>query len=162
MQSIIQISEWPVPGLETLIDESRSEGFRFLQRLRTEWLSGTNRFSDKGEAFFGLTNEENLVAVGGINRESHECGRLRRFYVLKEARRRGAGSLLVEHLLSFASTHYSRVILRTDTDAAHCFYLSLGFTRCTESVGATHFLQLKNAEQGACTQPSVAKAPSGE
>ena len=87
--------------------------------------------------------EGRLRAVGGINRESEECGRLRRFYVEKEARRSGVGRLLVGHLLRFAAQHYRRVVLRTDTQAADRFYVSLGFTRLPLSDGSTHMIEIK-------------------
>lgn len=143
MRSIIQISEWPPDAVEELVRESESEGFRFLKRLREEWLSGANRFSNAGEAFFGVIEEGRLLAVGGINRESEACGRLRRFYVKKEARRSGVGRSLARHIVAFASSHYTRVVLRTDTEAADRFYVSLGFARLSKSELATHLLELK-------------------
>ena len=125
-----------------LLQESEREGFRFLRRLRDDWISGVNRFTLTGEALFGAFEEEYLVAVGGINRQTDGCGRLRRFYVLKDYRRRGVGRLLVRHLLDFASLHYSRVVLHTDTEAAERFYLAVGFIRLAASADPTHFIEL--------------------
>src|SRR5580692_1060936 len=112
--SIIQIREWPTAAIEGLLAESEQAGFRFVRRARDEWLSGVNSFSKPGEAFFGVFEGEHLLAIGGINRESEHCGRLRRFYVRREARRRGIGRLLVQQVLAFASRHYSRVGLHCD------------------------------------------------
>jgi GNAT superfamily N-acetyltransferase len=113
-----------------------------MRRSREEWLSGANRFSRPGEAFFGVFDANALVAVGGINRESAVCGRLRRFYVKREERRRRLGTSLALHLLGFASRHYARVVLRTDTDAAARFYVSIGFITAVNTSGWTHAIEL--------------------
>jgi GNAT superfamily N-acetyltransferase len=147
MLSIVQISDWPAAGIEPLVRDSQEEGFRFLQRLKDEYLSGANRFSAKGEALFGIIEDEQLLAVGGINRQSDDCGRLRRFYVKKDARRKGIGRMLAQHILRFASDHYSRVTLRTDTEAADRFYLALGFSSPLPGNGSTHIIELKNASK---------------
>ncbi len=143
MNSIVQIREWPAEAIDPLITEGERDGLRFLSRLRNEWLSGTNRFSDAGEAFFGVYDQGRLVAFGGINRDSASCGRLRRFYVGKTARRHGVGRLLAQHILQFAAGHYSRVILKTDTDSGDRFFLSLGFSRVLHSDNPTHEIVLR-------------------
>jgi len=142
MPAILQISTWPEHKMIPLLEESEREGFRFLHRLRDDWISGLNRFTLNGEALFGAFEEEHLVAVGGINRQTDGCGRLRRFYVLKDYRRRGIGRLLVRHLLNFASFHFSRVVLHTDTEAADRFYVAVGFVRLAARANQTHFINL--------------------
>jgi len=79
----------------------------------------------------------------GINREAIGLGRLRRFYVRREERRKGIGRQLVEHVLDFASRNYSRVGLRCDTDAADRFYRAVGFIRTDSVPGVTHLIELK-------------------
>jgi GNAT superfamily N-acetyltransferase len=143
MPSIVQIREWPAAAIEELLAESKEEGFRFLSRAKDEWLSGTNTFSKEGEAFIAIFEGERLLAVGGINRQSVSEGRLRRFYVRREARRTGIGRQLAQHILAFASRHYSRVSLRCDTDAADQFYRAVGFNRTNSEPGITHFIELK-------------------
>lgn len=141
MSSIVQLSEWPA-AIEGLLAESEQEGFRFVRRAKEEWSSGANRFSQEGEALFGLFEGERLLAIGGVNRESESYGRLRRFYVRREDRRRGIGRRLVLHVLSFAGRYYSRVALRCDTDAADRFYCALGFSRTASIAGVTHVIDL--------------------
>jgi len=142
MVSIVQITEWPSAAIEPLLCESEEEGFRFLRRLSDEWQSGANRFSGNGEAFFGVVAGEQLLAVGGINREADDCGRLRRFYVMRQERRKGIGRQLVLHILRFASLHYARLCLRTDTEAADRFYTAMGFSRLPSHDGPTHIIDL--------------------
>jgi GNAT superfamily N-acetyltransferase len=141
--SIVQIREWPGAAIEGLLAESEQEGFRFVRRAKEEWLSGANTFSKEGEALFAVFAGERLLAIGGINRESARHGRLRRFYVRREERRKGIGRQLVRHLLAFARRNYSRVGLRCDTDAADRFYRAVGFSRTNSEPGITHVIELK-------------------
>ena len=143
-RSITRLYEWPGTAIEPLVQQSQEEGFRFLQRLKDEWLSGENQFSGQGEALFGVFDQERLLAVGGINRQSDACGRLRRVYVKPEARREDLGRILVQHILGFASVHYSRVMLRTDTPAADQFYLALGFSHLSPGGSSTHTIELSD------------------
>jgi GNAT superfamily N-acetyltransferase len=143
MPSIFQIREWPEAAIEELLAESEQEGFCFVRRAQEEWLSGANTFSKEGEALFAVMEEERLLAIGGINRESARLGRLRRFYVRRQERRKGIGRQLAEHVLAFASRYYSRVGLRCDTEAADRFYRAVGFNRTDLDLGATHVIELK-------------------
>jgi len=159
MLSVVQFSEWPA-AIEELLAESEQEGFRFVRRAREEWLAGANRFAKEGEAFFGVFDRTRLVAIGGVNRESGHCGRLRRFYVRRDGRRRGIGRRLVRYALAFARRHYSCVVLRCDTEAADRFYRALGFRRTNAHPGATHQIDLKK-EPHQSLQPTRRKAPRG-
>ena len=105
MRTIVPIASWSA-ALDSLVEESEQEGFRFLGRLRDDWHSGANRFAGRGKAFFGVYEGDRLLAVGGVSRDSDECGRLRRCDVKSQERGRGIGRLLVSHLLRFASLHY--------------------------------------------------------
>jgi GNAT superfamily N-acetyltransferase len=143
MPAIVQIHEWPAAAIEGLLAESEREGFRFVRRAQEEWLSGANTFSKAGEAFFAVLEGERIIAIGGINHETARQGRLRRFYVRSEARRRGIGRQLVRHVLAFASGNYARVGLRCDTEAADRFYRALGFGRVNYDPDTTHVIELR-------------------
>jgi GNAT superfamily N-acetyltransferase len=143
MPSVVQIHEWPAAAIEGLLTESEQEGFRFVSRAKEEWLSRANTFSKEGEAFFAVFEKERLLAIGGVNYESARQGRLRRFYVRREERRRGIGRLLMQHVLAFASRSYSRVGLRCGTDAADRFYRAVGFSRTNSDSGVTHVIELE-------------------
>ena len=155
MHAIIQISEWPAAAIAELLAESEQEGFRFVRRAQDEWLSGANRFAKEGEALFGVFEGEHLVAIGGINRESGRCGRLRRFYVRRDGRRKGIGRQLAHHVLAFARRHYSRVELRCDTEAADRFYRALGLSRTTAAADVTHAMELAQMNADKTTNRSV-------
>lgn len=131
----------PWPALQPLIEESRREGFRFLDRLRADFQDGANRFDAPGEALLGAWVDEELIAVGGLNRDPYAAepgvGRLRHLYVGAAFRRTGAGRALVEALIAAARPHFRVLRLRTDTDAAARFYERLGFAP-VRSPHATH------------------------
>jgi GNAT superfamily N-acetyltransferase len=130
----------------SLVAESQREGFKFLARLRDEWVSGTNRFDRPGEALFGLFDGRELVGIGGINRLDELTGRLRHVYIRPSQRRHGWGSLLVGHILSHAVGHFRYVVLRTDTESGDCFYRACGFTAIRDSSDPTHRIQLPGGE----------------
>jgi GNAT superfamily N-acetyltransferase len=121
------------PGLPLLCTEAAADGFRFLDRLVTEWDSGSNRFNAHGERLLGAFLDDRLVAIGGLNIDPYaaEAGtaRLRHVYVLKAEQRRGLGRMLVRRLLEDArEARFSQVRLLTDTVAGARFYESLGFS----------------------------------
>jgi GNAT superfamily N-acetyltransferase len=144
MVSLVKIVEWPGPAMDPLVEEATQEGFCFMSRLKDDWLCGANQFSGQGEALFGAFEAGRLVAIGGINRQSDTCGRLRRVYVIRTHRRTGIGRKLVRHLLDFASNYYTRVVLRTDSEAAGRFYAALGFFPEQAEGGSTHVLEIRN------------------
>jgi GNAT superfamily N-acetyltransferase len=129
------------PGIEELRAEAGAEGFRFVDKLVTEWNLGQNRFAAPGEVLLGAFRASRLVAVGGLNRDPYadqlEIGRLRHLYVERAARRSGIGSALVRQLLERARGVFQSVRLRTDTQEAADFYGYLGF-RLVCDRAATH------------------------
>ena len=128
-------------SIEKLRAEAAGEGFRFVDKLVTEWRSGENRFARPGEAFLGACQGNELAAVGGLNRDPYAdedgIGRLRHLYVTKSARRSGVASALVRHLVDPAVGHFHVVRLRTASREAANLYISLGFHPVGEEA-ATH------------------------
>src|SRR5438552_3355860 len=143
---IVRFTALQMVQIEPLVSESQHEGFQFLARLCEEWASGTNRFSQRGEALFGLFDSGALIGVGGINRQDASTGRLRRFYISQLHRRRGWGSRLVHHILSHATPYFRSVVLRTTTDSGDGFYRACGFMRIRRSSDPTHRIELTEAE----------------
>src|SRR6266581_2589897 len=144
---IVRLTRLDPVQMEPLLEASQREGFRFLARLWDEWARGTNRFEQPGEGLFGLVASGELVGVGGINRQNRSTGRLRRFYILPLHRRRGWGSRLLRHILSYAAGDFRWVVLRTDAASADRFYRACGFTLMRDSRDATQRIQLARAEQ---------------
>jgi N-acetylglutamate synthase-like GNAT family acetyltransferase len=134
----------PADLAEELIPASVKEGFSPIRWLREQWDSGTNRFSEPGEALYIARLGGRLVGVCGLNRDPFArdsgTGRLRRLYVLPEVRRRGIGRVLVLRVLEDAQDHFARVNLRTLDDQSVLFFEALGFARLDGAEGATHMI----------------------
>ena len=128
--------------LAPLLEESRAEGFRFVERLATAWASGELRFDQPGEVLLGAYDDEDLIAVGGLTADPYASepavGRLRRVYVRPHARRQGVGRRLVRGIEAVAADYYRMMVLRTDTAAAARFYESLGYVPLPPGGQATH------------------------
>ncbi|SFB11729.1 MULTISPECIES: GNAT family N-acetyltransferase [unclassified Bacillus (in: firmicutes)] len=134
--------------LSHLVKESQEAGFRMLGRLVDDYEKGENTFNQKGEALYGVYNEQgSLIAIGGLNIDpfsnNHKIGRLRRFYVATDYRRSGIGTLLLNTIVSEAKQHYEILVLNTKTEEADRFYNVFGFHRCSIHPNVTHELILK-------------------
>ncbi|MFS0864388.1 GNAT family N-acetyltransferase [Fredinandcohnia sp. 179-A 10B2 NHS] len=132
--------------LDIIVNQSKQEGFRFVERLINDYRNGSNTFDHCGEGLFGVFNEEGvLVAIGGLNKDPFSngqyIGRVRRFYVCEEYRRKGIGSLLVKRLMDEAKRHYKVLVLNTDTEQGDKFYSSLGFTKGNLYPNSSHFME---------------------
>ena len=146
--SIKPIHRLTCEHISHLVSESKHEGFRFLERLVKDYTSGDNTFNKLGERLYGVYDRDgHLIAVGGINQDPYSgdssLGRLRRFYVLKDYRRRGVGRLLVNKILNDAKSYFTTVVLKTDTLQADRFYQSLGFQKGDRFPNSTHFYIFK-------------------
>lgn len=143
VQPIRQLS--PV-CLSDLLRDSRSSGFRAVQRLIDEWTSGVNQFGRSGEALFIARWHDRIVGVCGLNIDPYATitptGRVRRLYVLQAYRRQGIGRALVKQVIAEACLSFDRLHVRTDSLIADRFYRSLGFTPCSDNRDATHSLDL--------------------
>ena len=135
--------ELPVPGIEQLQAEARTEEYNFIDKLVEEWESAKNRFDASGEILCGHLDRGLLVAVGGLNRDPFasraEVGRIRRVYVRPGWRYRGIGRALVTTLVVEARKNFNCVRLRAENPVAARLYESLGFEP-SASPDATHIL----------------------
>ncbi|MFE6169578.1 GNAT family N-acetyltransferase [Viridibacillus arvi] len=135
--------------IDSLVKQSKADGFRFVERLVNNYKNGSNTFNHIGEGLFGVFNEEGvLVAIGGLNKDpfsnEQSIGRLRRFYVCKAYRRKGIGSLLVKRIIDEAKKYYKIIVLHTDTEQADKFYSSIGFSKKTLYPNSSHFMEFKS------------------
>lgn len=133
--------------LTHLVNESKKQGFRFLERLVDDYKNGTNTFNRPGEALYGVFDKMSVpIAIGGLNIDhfsnQQKVGRLRRFYVSKNFRRMGLGSLLLERIILDAVNNYHIIVLHTDTKEADRFYTAFGFSKDNTYPKSTHSLNL--------------------
>jgi GNAT superfamily N-acetyltransferase len=113
-----------------LSDAASNDG-RFMLRLRENWLSGERRFDLPGEALLGEVFDNRLISVGGVSLDPYtdeaELGRVRHFYVLSTARRRGFGRRLLNTLLEHGRWHFPKLRLSTSNSNAAAMYEAAGF-----------------------------------
>jgi GNAT superfamily N-acetyltransferase len=134
--------------ISSLVEESKQEGFRFLERLVNEYKNGTNEFKKPSEALYGVfTDTGIIVGIGGLNVDPYttdeKVGRIRRFYILRNFRRKGIGQILLNRIVNEAKKDFDRLVLHTDTPEASKFYRSFGFLEEFNYPKITHFMKLK-------------------
>lgn len=142
-----KISDLKEVNVSKLIQESEKEGYRFVSRLASEYEDGTNRFSEQGEALYGVWDDEELVGIGGLNRSTTSAddnsARLYRFYTLPEHRRKGVGSELFKIITDNAKGQFSKITTKTESAKVDAFYRANGFSLEERSPDTTHVLSLE-------------------
>jgi len=117
--------------IESLVDESKQEGFEFVQRTIDDWNSGANRFSLVGEGLWGLVSGGELIGIGGLNVDPYVedagIGRVRHLYIRQAYRRKGCAALLMKTIIGHARLHFRVLRLFTANPVAAAFYVRLGF-----------------------------------
>ena len=148
MTPVRPLADTDLAALEPLVAESEADGFRFLRRLRDDWLAGRARTDAADEWFLGVFDGGALVAVGGVTPDPYAAdarvGRVRHLYVARAHRRRGIARRLLAELEGRARGVYDLLRLRTDTAEASRFYESAGFTP-SASDSATHLRRLRGS-----------------
>ena len=143
------VQELPA-DFDALRAEARAEGYRFVERLATDWASGTVRFDREGEALLAARLKTVLCGIGGLTIEPvvPDALRMRRFYVRPAYRRSGIGRMLAIALLERAQNRSGLVTVNA-APASAAFWESLGFVPDTRD-GHTHVHTLT---KGFCRAP---------
>jgi GNAT superfamily N-acetyltransferase len=148
---IIPLDHLPLDDLHPMLEESRAQGFGFLDRLVDEYDRGINRFDKPGEGLFGVYSGGEMIAIGGLNHDPYlgqsDVARVRRVYVRSAWRRKGVGKRLVQHIIASAREHFRLLTLRTMTAEADQFYWAIGFQTGPEIENATHYLALEESRK---------------
>ena len=141
------IDELPA-DLAALREEARAEGYRFVERLATDWGSGTIRFDRQGEALLAARLRRVLAGIGGLTIDPvvPDALRMRRFYVRPAYRRSGVGRELATALLERARS-FSGLVTVNAAPASTLFWESLGFAPDARD-GHTHIQYLDNRPIG--------------
>jgi N-acetylglutamate synthase-like GNAT family acetyltransferase len=148
-----RIQYLPIQEFTEMLAESKTTGFRAIERLVTDWETGVNRFDRPGEALFiarqgapqSGSGSDRILGVCGLNRDpyinSSQIGRVRRLYVMQDSRCQGIGRTLVHQIIEVAKLSFDRLHVRTTNPVTAQFYQSLSFMPC-HSESATHTLNL--------------------
>ncbi len=147
--SVEKVEDLNALNIEGLVKESEEEGYRFLTRLVEEYKDGSNTFDQPGEALYCVRdNQDEVIAVGGVNQspfaDDEKVARLQRFYVESNARRRGAGSLLLKEITNHARAYFKEMTVRTESSKADSFYRHNGFDFDDSASETTHILKFEN------------------
>lgn len=139
---IIKELEFIPDQFEDLINLSMKEGFYFVERLKTAWLSGSNCFSKPGEKLLGAFINNQIIAICGINidpyTEEHKTGRIRHLYVHPDHRRKGIAKVLLKNIIADGNIHFKKLRLRTHNLEASKFYEKLGLLKIENDEFVTH------------------------
>lgn len=131
-------------SLARLRDEAGREGVNNVERLLVDWEVGTNRFDGPGEALFGARIDDDLVGIGGVNREPSlaDAMRMRRLYVAPFVRRQGVGDALARMMIrqGFAAGASVLTCNARASAAASPFWEAVGFER-EDAATWTHVLR---------------------
>src|SRR5690554_1920119 len=77
-------------NLNLLLDESMSEGYKFVRKLVTEYTTESNKFDKIGESLFVAIIDDQVIGIGGLNIDPYldllDVGRVRHLYVLPKHR----------------------------------------------------------------------------
>ncbi|MGM1048054.1 MAG: GNAT family N-acetyltransferase [Bacillota bacterium] len=140
-----RVIDFKPEDLTELLAQSTAEGFRHINRLINDYITGINRFQNEDEALFECRVQNRVIGICGLNRDPYSeevIGRVRRLYVLKEFRRYGIGRRLTEEVINTAKSHYRKLVLKTDNPNASEFYKALGFKEVMDDEKVTHYLEL--------------------
>ncbi|MEP7293400.1 MAG: hypothetical protein ABI835_16570 [Chloroflexota bacterium] len=82
MESVIaRIDSLDIEKLQPLLQESLSEGYRFVQTLVDEYISGVNSFDTPGAVLLGVYADGRLIGIGGVQQDPYlqreDVGRVR-------------------------------------------------------------------------------------
>ncbi len=146
--TVERVEDLQAIDISQLVKESELEGYRFLSRLVNDFQDGSNRFNKPGEALFSVQNETgDVVAIGGVNQspfsDDTHVARLRRFFVLDDARRQGVGSLLLKEIIDHSRGIFNEMTVRTESSKADAFYRSNGFELDNSASETTHVMKLE-------------------
>jgi GNAT superfamily N-acetyltransferase len=140
---LIELTDANFSLVQGLLDESRREGYGLVQKTIDDWNNNANKFSDKGEKFWGLVSGTELVGIGGLNRDPYttepNIGRVRHLYIRESYRRKGLATLLMNTIIDQAQQHFSILRLFTENPVAAEFYETLGFQKI-QGYKVTHAL----------------------
>jgi GNAT superfamily N-acetyltransferase len=126
---IVRIIDVLPTDFDLLGPPAEAERIETIRRVRSEWEGGVHRFDRPGEALLSVREPGRLVGIGGITRdfEIAEALRMRRFYVLPDCRRRGAGRMMAEWLRAYARGYTRLVTVHAGLPGAVRFWERMGF-----------------------------------
>ena len=135
--SLTRVSHQLPVAFDTLRDDADADGHRHMSRLAVELASTPAMF----HAIFAAYVEGSLAGIGGITDEpgpsSIPAWRMRRLYVHRRFRWRGAARAITFALIQEAASKVRMVTVNAGNDDAARFWERMGFYRVSGE-GWTH------------------------
>jgi GNAT superfamily N-acetyltransferase len=135
--SLTRVSHQLPVTFDTLRDDADADGHRHMRRLAVE-LDGTPAMF---HAIFAAYVEGSLAGIGAITDEpgptSTRAWRMRRLYVHRRFRRRGAARAITLALIQEATSEVRMVTVNAGNDPAARFWEKMGFYQVSGK-GWTH------------------------
>jgi|SRR5690606_15319565 len=133
--------------LDLLIEDSLSEGYKFIKRLVDEYTLGSNKFDKNGESLYVAKIDDEVIGIGGLNIDPYlnlsDVGRVRHLYVLRKNRGTGVGKKLLNAIIDEARANFRTIRLSsTDNPAAIKLYIECGFLEVEGTYKASHILEI--------------------
>lgn len=126
--------------LSNLLQVSEADGYVQIRWLMTDWESGRNRFDKQGECFYvALDDQDQVIAVCGLNDNGNGYGRLRRLYVDPKYRKQGIGKKLSQACIDHGLQTFENIVVNAGGEMAVRFYENWGWHRI-EGERVTHSL----------------------
>jgi GNAT superfamily N-acetyltransferase len=125
--SLAQASHWLPPTFDALMKDAEADGHRHMGRLASEFDATPAMF----HAIFAAYIEGNLAGLGAITDEPEPmttpAWRMRRLYVHRQFRRRGAARAIAVALLQEAAHEVRMVTVNAGNGHAARFWEQMGF-----------------------------------
>ncbi|WP_419893502.1 GNAT family N-acetyltransferase [Oceanobacillus kimchii] len=137
--------------LDLLIEDSLSEGYKFIKRLVDEYTLGSNKFDNNGEALYVARINDEVIGIGGLNIDPYlnlsDVGRVRHLYVLRKNRGIGVGKKLLNTIIDEARGSFRTIRLSsTDNPAAINLYVECGFSKVEGIYKASHVMEMSKTD----------------
>ena len=124
----------------------KKKGIDFVSRLASEYEDGTNRFSEQGEALYGAWEDEELVAIGGLNRNTTTLRKISKtisfLYFTRSSSEKELEVNLFKAISENAKGKFKEITTKTESAKADAFYRANGFVFEERSPDTTHVLSL--------------------
>jgi predicted GNAT family acetyltransferase len=121
--------------------DAKQDGSRIVSKVIHDYLSEVNPFDNKKEVLYGVFDEQQLVAIGGINIDPYlmddMIGRIRHLYVNRAYRNKGIATALIDKILEEKESFYNVIRMSTKNEVAMQLFESFGFKKVVE-FKATH------------------------
>lgn len=130
------------------------EGDDFIQKVINRWETGEHRFSGQGDKLWTLSAGDELIAIGGLNREKDPVfkddlvGRARHMYVAKEYRGRHLSNVLMNLIEGKARENgwHTLTLHSSERPEANALYAKHGF-QWYEGPTTTDITHIKRLEE---------------